>query len=91
MNTVKNLLQSYGAQEGLPGPTSNILGSMGVVIPPNKDSAENGERAAVEGVAKPEPKPRPVPQPRTKVNKNTQRTTPARAPRARLDSKETDV
>lgn len=40
---MKNLLESYGAQEGLAGPASNILGSMGVNIPPNMDNIENGE------------------------------------------------
>lgn len=30
LNTVKNMLHSYEAQQGLPGPASNILNSMGV-------------------------------------------------------------
>lgn len=34
MNAVKNLLHSYEAQQGRPGPTSNILGGMGVRLPP---------------------------------------------------------
>ena len=34
MNAVKNLLHSYEAQQGLAGPTSNILGAMGVRLPP---------------------------------------------------------
>ena len=34
VNTVKNLLQSYQAQHGLPGPASNLLGSMGVKLQP---------------------------------------------------------
>lgn len=89
MNTVKNLLESYGAQEGLAGPTSNILGSMGVVIPLNKDSVENGEQAAIQSGKNPLPK-RPVAPPRTNVS-NSRKTPPARPPRPRLDSKETDV
>jgi len=34
MNAVKNLLHSYEAQQGGAGPTSNILGSMGMRLPP---------------------------------------------------------
>lgn len=34
MNAVKNLLHSYEAQHGRPGPTSNILGGMGMRLPP---------------------------------------------------------
>ena len=34
LNLVSNLLESYSSQEGLAGPTSNILGSMGVHLPP---------------------------------------------------------
>jgi len=34
MNAVKNLLHSYEAQQGRAGPTSNILGGMGVHLPP---------------------------------------------------------
>ncbi|NWI91290.1 ECD protein, partial [Pitta sordida] len=37
MNLVANLLESYSAQAGLAGPTSNILQSMGVYLPENKD------------------------------------------------------
>lgn len=37
MNLVANLLQSYSAQAGLAGPTSNILQSMGVNLPENTD------------------------------------------------------
>ena len=37
MNTVKNLLESYNSQDGLPGPTSNVLGSMGIHLPKNTD------------------------------------------------------
>ena len=34
MNTVKNLLHSYEAQQGAAGPTSNILAGMGKHLPP---------------------------------------------------------
>ncbi|NXP82133.1 ECD protein, partial [Ramphastos sulfuratus] len=37
MNLVANLLESYSAQSGLAGPTSNILQSMGVYLPENSD------------------------------------------------------
>ncbi|KAM6067429.1 protein ecdysoneless homolog [Chlamydotis macqueenii] len=37
MNLVANLLESYSAQSGLAGPTSNILQSMGVYLPENVD------------------------------------------------------
>ncbi|XP_030308890.1 protein ecdysoneless homolog [Calypte anna] len=37
MNLVANLLESYSAQSGLAGPTSNILQSMGVFLPENTD------------------------------------------------------
>lgn len=33
INLVKNLLDSYSAQDGMAGPASNILGSMGVNVP----------------------------------------------------------
>ncbi|NXC03158.1 ECD protein, partial [Orthonyx spaldingii] len=37
MNLVANLLESYSAQAGLAGPTSNILQSLGVYLPENTD------------------------------------------------------
>ncbi|NXI99691.1 ECD protein, partial [Psophia crepitans] len=37
VNLVTNLLESYRAQSGLAGPTSNILQSMGVYLPENAD------------------------------------------------------
>jgi hypothetical protein len=45
MNAVKNLLQSYQAQHGLPGPATNILQNMGVRLPPqhNEDLGEAAE------------------------------------------------
>ncbi|KAK9400640.1 protein ecdysoneless like [Crotalus adamanteus] len=37
VNLVTNLLESYNAQVGLPGPASNILQSMGIYLPDNTD------------------------------------------------------
>jgi hypothetical protein len=39
LNLVKNLLESYSSQHGLPGPVSNILGPLGVSLPDNADRA----------------------------------------------------
>ncbi|KAL8587428.1 hypothetical protein ACOMHN_062161 [Nucella lapillus] len=39
MTVVKNTLESFRAQQGLPGPVSNILQSMGIVLPPEADEA----------------------------------------------------
>lgn len=33
MNLVQNLLASYEAQEGLPGPVGNLFGMMGLNLP----------------------------------------------------------
>ncbi|NXG00164.1 ECD protein, partial [Sakesphorus luctuosus] len=46
MNLVANLLESYSAQAGLAGPTSNILQSMGVYLPENTDCSGSSSRAA---------------------------------------------
>ncbi|OWF55919.1 protein ecdysoneless homolog [Mizuhopecten yessoensis] len=57
VNTVKNMLESIGAQQGLAGPASNILNSMGVNVPqPNAEDRE-------ENVA-------PVPPPRKRTPKS---------------------
>eukprot|EP01083_Nonionella_stella_P289737 985953_1 len=40
MNLVKNLLESYSSQHGVPGPTSTILNSMGLRLPENADSTD---------------------------------------------------
>ncbi|NXT75722.1 ECD protein, partial [Zapornia atra] len=45
MNLVANLLESYSAQAGLAGPTSNILQSMGVHLPENADHVGSNEGA----------------------------------------------
>lgn len=37
LNTVKNLLESYNQQMGLPGPASTLLEGMGVTLPHNTD------------------------------------------------------
>ncbi|XP_030343569.1 protein ecdysoneless homolog isoform X2 [Strigops habroptila] len=44
MNLVANLLESYSAQSGLAGPTSNILQSMGVYLPENADHTGSVEQ-----------------------------------------------
>ncbi|XP_074010751.1 protein ecdysoneless homolog [Numenius arquata] len=45
MNLVANLLESYSAQSGLAGPTSNILQSMGVYLPENADRVGSAKGA----------------------------------------------
>ena len=37
LNMVKNLMESYNSQQGTAGPTSNILGSMGMRLPRDAD------------------------------------------------------
>ena len=37
-NLVKQLLDSYDSQKGLPGPASNLLGSMGLALPDAADA-----------------------------------------------------
>ena len=37
-NLVKNFLESVSSQEGLTGPVSNLLTSIGISLPPNSDS-----------------------------------------------------
>ena len=38
LNLVKDLLASYSSQQGLAGPVSNLLGSMGLTLPDDKDA-----------------------------------------------------
>ncbi|KAJ8037874.1 Protein ecdysoneless-like [Holothuria leucospilota] len=38
VNLLKNILESYSSQQGLAGPASTILHSMGVRLPPNADA-----------------------------------------------------
>lgn len=45
MNLITNLLESYSAQSGLAGPTSNILQSMGVYLPENADRVGSNKGA----------------------------------------------
>ncbi|XP_070581124.1 protein ecdysoneless homolog [Ptychodera flava] len=40
MNLLKNVLESYRSQEGLAGPASNILQSMGITIPHDMDDLD---------------------------------------------------
>ncbi|KAJ4714559.1 putative SGT1 protein [Melia azedarach] len=40
LNLVKNLLDSFSSQQGLPGPTSNLLGLMGVKLPQDDDKGK---------------------------------------------------
>ncbi|KAI3980267.1 hypothetical protein MKX01_031563 [Papaver californicum] len=39
VNLVKNLLDSFSSQQGLPGPASNLLGLMGLQLPQPEDDA----------------------------------------------------
>jgi hypothetical protein len=48
LNLVQSLLASYTAQEGLPGPASNLLGLMGLALP---DDADRGGGARGGGAA----------------------------------------
>lgn len=41
LNLVKNVLESYKSQQGLPGPVGNILGQFGMILPADKDEEEN--------------------------------------------------
>ncbi|KAG0229615.1 hypothetical protein BGW42_001449 [Actinomortierella wolfii] len=45
LNLAKNLLESFRSQGGLPGPGSNLLGRLGVVLPRDEDSDEYDEVA----------------------------------------------
>ncbi|GFV12197.1 protein ecdysoneless homolog [Trichonephila clavipes] len=38
LNALKNMLESYSSQQGLPGPVSNLFSSMGMEVPDNLDS-----------------------------------------------------
>ena len=40
INLVRNFLESFQSQDGLAGPVSNILQSMGMSLPPNKDGTQ---------------------------------------------------
>ncbi|XP_033743269.1 protein ecdysoneless homolog isoform X1 [Pecten maximus] len=63
VNTVKNMLESIGAQQGLAGPASNILNSMGInVPPPDTEDCEQIE-APIPPPRKRTPKPTPTKRP----------------------------
>ena len=47
LNLVKNLLASYSAQQGLAGPVSNLLGSMGLKLPDDQDEQEQAAATRV--------------------------------------------
>eukprot|EP00897_Mesotaenium_endlicherianum_P010836 jgi/Mesen1/9781/ME000007S09836 len=49
LNLVQSLLQSYSAQEGLPGPASNLLGAMGLHLPDDDDDDDDDGRGGEEG------------------------------------------
>jgi hypothetical protein len=49
LNLVQSLLASYTAQEGLPGPASNLLGLMGLALPHDADARPAGSAAADAG------------------------------------------
>jgi hypothetical protein len=40
LNLVKNMLESFKSQEGLPGPIGNIMNRMGIVMPRDEASME---------------------------------------------------
>ena len=42
LNLVKNLMESYSSQAGLSGPVSNLLGSLGITLPDDKDGSASG-------------------------------------------------
>ena len=51
INLVRNFLESFQSQDGLAGPVSNILQSMGMALPPNQDGgAARGEGVNSSGV-----------------------------------------
>ncbi|KAI9260746.1 SGT1 protein-domain-containing protein [Phascolomyces articulosus] len=43
LNLVKNILESYKSQQGLPGPAGNILGQFGIVLPADQEEEEEEE------------------------------------------------
>eukprot|EP00041_Stephanoeca_diplocostata_P013286 m.232676 g.232676 ORF g.232676 m.232676 type:complete len:779 (+) comp19282_c0_seq4:130-2466(+) len=45
VNLVRNVLQSYSAQQGLAGPASTLLGSLGMVLPHDEDATDADDAA----------------------------------------------
>lgn len=41
VNLVKNFLDSFSSQQGLPGPASNLLGLMGLQLPQDDNNNKN--------------------------------------------------
>ena len=41
LNLVKNVLESFKSQQGLPGPAGNILGQFGIVLPTDNEEDEH--------------------------------------------------
>jgi len=39
VNLISNMLESYSAQQGLPGPVSNMCGDLGLVLPDNESES----------------------------------------------------
>jgi hypothetical protein len=48
LNLVKNMLESFKSQEGLPGPIGTIMNRMGVVIPRDESDRESTARSEPE-------------------------------------------
>lgn len=43
-NLAKNLLESFKSQAGMAGPAGNLLGLMGMSLPPDEQDSDNGEK-----------------------------------------------
>jgi len=41
LNLLQNVLKSYSAQNGMAGPVSNMLGSLGLQLPDDTDGSSN--------------------------------------------------
>ncbi|KAJ2770380.1 hypothetical protein IWQ57_002688, partial [Coemansia nantahalensis] len=49
LNLVRNIVESFRAQEGLPGPAGTLLGQAGIRLPPPRDDDDDGERGSNDG------------------------------------------
>ncbi|KAJ1724838.1 hypothetical protein LPJ53_000906 [Coemansia erecta] len=45
LNLVENIVQSFKAQEGLPGPAGTMLSQFGIRLPPNRNDGNSGNGA----------------------------------------------
>mmetsp|Transcript_17942 Transcript_17942/g.25019 ORF Transcript_17942/g.25019 Transcript_17942/m.25019 type:complete len:99 (-) Transcript_17942:188-484(-) len=45
LNLVKHLLESYSSQAGQPGPTSSLLGSLGITLPDDADRSSSTHKS----------------------------------------------